>query len=150
MDDLASMITQLLNSEQGMQQLRSVASALGLSDNPADAPQPPPPSYGQAQGGAPGAPQGGFPDLSALLGAVSQPSGGTPPLDANTALLLGRVISTMGQDDDNIQLLRALKSHFSAERAKKVDDAIRILQLLRLLPLLRDSGLFGFLKGGPA
>lgn len=141
MDDLASMITQLLNSEEGMQQLQSVASALGLSDQPAAAQQPSaspggsPPSFGQAA-----------PDLSSLFGAAQQ-TGGAPPVDLNTAMMLGRAMSALGQDDENIQLLRALKPHFSSERSKKVDDAIRILQLIRLLPLLRDSGLFGFLKG---
>ena len=32
MDDLAAMISQFLNSEEGMQQLRSVSQALGLGD----------------------------------------------------------------------------------------------------------------------
>jgi hypothetical protein len=147
MDDLASMITQLLNSEEGMQQLRSVASALGLSDQPAGAAGQASPDFGPAADGAPPPAKGGFGDLSSLFGSAGQSSSGAPPLDLNTAMLLGRAMSALGQDDSNIQLLRALKPHFSDERAKKVDDAIRILQLIRLLPLLRDSGLLGFLKG---
>ena len=33
-------------------------------------------------------------------------------------------------------------------RQKKVDEAIKILQLMRLLPLLKESGLFSGLAAG--
>ena len=56
--------------------------------------------------------------------------------------------SSMHADDKNTELLRALKPHFSEERAKKVDDAVRILQLIRLLPLVRESGLLNLKREG--
>ena len=37
----------------------------------------------------------------------------------------------------------ALKPHLSEERSKKVDDAVKIMQLIKLLPLIKESGLFG-------
>ena len=146
MDDLASMITQFLSSEEGMNQLRSVSAALGLPDIGAAAPQagqnsfvPPPVNNGSAPAG------GGIPFFSSQ-GSSSQ--AGAPSLDLNTIMLMQRAISALNQDDQNTELLRALKPHFSEERAKKVDDAIRILQLIRLLPLVKDLGLFNRLKGG--
>lgn len=148
MDDLASMITQFLSSEDGMNQLRSVSAALGLPDIGAAAPQagqnsfvPPPVNN---NGGAPAG--GGIPFFSSQGSSSSQ--AGAPSLDLNTIMLMQRAISALNQDDQNTELLRALKPHFSEERAKKVDDAIRILQLIRLLPLVKDLGLFNRLKGG--
>ena len=151
MDDLASMITQFLSSEEGMNQLRSVSAALGIPDPTAAAPQagqngfnnfvPPPVNNG---GGAPAG--GGVPFFSSQGTSSSQ--AGAPSLDLNTIMLMQRAISALNQDDQNTELLRALKPHFSEERAKKVDDAIRILQLIRLLPLVKDLGLFNRLKGG--
>lgn len=147
MDDLASMITQFLSSEEGMNQLRSVSAALGLPDIGAAAPQagqnsfvPPPVNNGSAPAGG-----GGIPFFSSQ-GSSSQ--AGAPSLDLNTIMLMQRAISALNQDDQNTELLRALKPHFSEERAKKVDDAIRILQLIRLLPLVKDLELFNRLKGG--
>jgi len=120
MDDLAGMLSQLLSSEDGMNQVRAVASALGL-----DAPQ---------TGAANPAPSPAPPD--------------PPPLDANTLLLLQQAAGVFRQNDANTDLLRALKPHFSPERARRVDDAIRILQLLRLLPVLTASGFFRGGSGG--
>ncbi len=148
MDDLASMITQFLSSEEGMNQLRSVSAALGLPDPGAAGPQagqnsfvPPP----QAGSSAP-PPTGGIPFFSSE--ASSSQAGNTPSLDLNTLMLLQRAVSALNQDDQNTELLRALKPHFSEDRAKKVDDAIRILQLIRLLPLVKELGIFNRLKGG--
>lgn len=48
------------------------------------------------------------------------------------------------QSNPNVDLLRALRPLLSQKRAKKVDDAIRIMQLIQILPMLKESGLFGF------
>ncbi len=148
MDDLASMITQFLSTEEGMNQLRSVSAALGMPDPTAGAPQAgqnsfnnfvPPPDNNNAP------PAGGVPFFSSQS---SSSQAGIPGLDLNTIMLMQRAISALNQEDQNTELLRALKPHFSEERAKKVDEAIRILQLIRLLPLVKDLGLFNRLKGG--
>lgn len=136
MDDLASMITQFLNSEDGMNQLKAVSAALGIPDPTANIPQNPmPPQFGQNMGAAP---------------AFSAPNtqSGIPQLDMNTLMMLQKAMSLFNQEDKNTELLRALKPHFSTERAKKVDDAIHIMQLIRLLPLAKEMGLFSRGKGG--
>ena len=123
MDDLAGMLSQFLSSEDGMNQVRAVASALGL-----DAPR------GDAQASDAAAPP-----------SAPAPEAASPPLDANTLLLLQQAAGVFQKNDANTDLLRALKPHFSPERAARVDDAIRILQLLRLLPILTAGGFF---RGG--
>ncbi len=61
----------------------------------------------------------------------------------NSALpadLLG-ALGKLSADDDRTALIKALKPLLSEPRQKKADDAIKILRLLQLLPLLRESGM---------
>ena len=41
----------------------------------------------------------------------------------------------------------ALKPRLSEARSKKVDDAIRVMQIIQFLPLLKETGLFGQMDG---
>lgn len=158
MDDLTSMITQFLGNEENVRQLQSIVSSLGIgaeggldsTSQPASSPQA---ENASQQGSSPSSSQG--PDLSALaslLGGgsdqeVKAPAQDAPGLDLGSIMMLQKAFSTFNQRDRNVELLRALKPHFSAARAKKVDDAIRILQLIKLLPLIKESGLLGSLGG---
>lgn len=172
MDDLTAKLNQILSDPESMNQIKNLAAAMGLGGPPSQAqgqaapppqPQPPPaqPPPPQPQAAAP-APAGGtgtpsgLPDLSALaalLGGAQQPKPqqpATPPLiDPATLGTIVTVLSRMNNGNDkNIELLRALKPHFSESRSSKVDDAIRIIQLLSLLPIIRESGLLSGLLGG--
>lgn len=167
MDDLTAKLNQILSDPESMNQIKSLAAAMGLGGPPSQAqgqaappPQPqPPPAPPQPQAAAPAAGTGtpsGLPDLSALaalLGGAQQPKPpqpSTPPLvDPATLGTIVTVLSRMNNGNDkNIELLRALKPHFSESRSSKVDDAIRIIQLLSLLPIIRESGLLSGLFGG--
>ncbi|MCH5191939.1 MAG: hypothetical protein J1F23_07220 [Oscillospiraceae bacterium] len=58
--------------------------------------------------------------------------------------MLSRVMSVMGQmnkDDSRTRLIKDLKPLLSEERRQKADDALKFLQLMEMLPLLR--GMFG-------
>lgn len=136
MDDLNDVLGKLLNDPQSMNQLKEAARALGL-----DPDGPPPPGFGSSAETTP--------DLSALndlLGGRAA-AANQPPLDPAALKLIGSVVGRLNQPDKNIDLLRALKPHFSAQRATRVDSAIRLMQLFSLLPLLKESGLLGDLKG---
>lgn len=149
MEDLASMITQFLGSEEGMNQLRAVTEALGLDSpgagnggTPPAASNPPPQQAGGTAGG---------PDLGALFprwAGAAEARTPAPPAGPQHHAFAGTAVSAFNQEDRNTELLRALKPHFSQERAKKVDDAIKILQLIRLLPLVKDLGILPSLRGG--
>lgn len=58
---------------------------------------------------------------------------------AKAASLLGAVSSP----NDSERLLLALKPLLREENRGKVDTAVRLLKLISLLPLLKESGLFG-------
>lgn len=88
------------------------------------------------------APQG--PNLQALLSALQgSPSGANAPaISMDTILKIQRTMQALSRSNPNIDLLRAMRPLLSPRRARKVDDAIRIMQLIQLLPALKESGLF--------
>lgn len=136
MEDLLAKLQGILNSDEGKQQLEQVAQMLGMDDK-----------------------NGSGPDLSALTSLMGgsetaqpnpEPSVQGPDLsgiDLNMLAQVQKIVSSMQMEDDNTRLLRALRPHFSEERKKKVDNAIRMLQLFSLLPVIQKSGLLGGLLG---
>ena len=93
-------------------------------------------------------------DLSALgsvLGSLGlgqgtqqpQQQSSLPAIDMGTLMKIQGALSRLSKSDKNVDLLMALKPHLSEERRKKVDDAVKIMQLIKLLPLIKESGLFG-------
>lgn len=125
-------------------------------------------------GGLTGGANSGSPDLSALSGLVGsitggqnqgdngvaalakllgggdspQQQGGGMPFDMNTLLKLQKAMSSLGANRSNVDLLMALKPRLKEKRAKKIDDAVRVMQLIQFLPLIKESGLFGDLENG--
>ena len=47
----------------------------------------------------------------------------------------------MIDDSKNTDLLRALKPHLSADKQKRVDKAIKLMKLLAMWNIAKDSGL---------
>lgn len=91
--------------------------------------------------------------LSALLNQFglgqSQPqTPSLPSIDMNSMLQIQKAMQLFANGNKNVDLLRSLRPLLSEQRQKKVDDAIRIMQLIQMLPMLKESGLFGALGGG--
>lgn len=78
--------------------------------------------------------------LSALQGSTS--GANAPAISMDTILKIQRTMQALSRSNPNIDLLRAMRPLLSPRRARKVDDAIRIMQLIQLLPALKESGLF--------
>ena len=74
-----------------------------------------------------------------LLGGLM---GGGLPEGLDPALLLkaGKALSSMkDQPDDRCTLLTALKPYLRRERRERVDEAVRMLKLLRVAELFRKD-----------
>lgn len=126
MDDLASKLGELLNNPGSLEQLKGLAGLLGGSASGSQ-PAPPPPQ-----------PQQQPPQPEQL----ESPS----PVDGDmmqTIMKMAPLLATFRQEDDSTRLLRALRPFLGPERRKKLDEAIKLMQLMRVLPLLKGSGLFG-------
>lgn len=118
MADLAGLLSGLLSDEDALSGLFSLLGGSGESTAPPPRPQEQPPDSVQ--------------ELERAAG-----------IDLNTVIGLQKFLTGLGTDDKNISLLRALKPHLSPERAARVDDVIKILQLLDLLPLVQSLGFLG-------
>lgn len=132
MDDLNQKISDLLNSPDGMARIQSMMDALGLGgsgdDAPASIPDNPAPPREPAASQTPSFPVpasggGGLPDMSVLL---------------KLAPLLGG----LNKEDENTALLKALRPYLHGDREKRLDDAIQIMRLMKVLPLIQEKGLF--------
>lgn len=62
-------------------------------------------------------------------------------LDLETVMKLMEAFSKLNSGDKNTELLLALKPHLRDENRAKVDRAIKLMKLMSVLMLLRESGL---------
>lgn len=148
MDDLLSKMQELLSSEEGQKQLQNVAAMLGSSQGKQQA--------SAASEPAPDLSSLDLSNLSNMLSGLNQSQNSQTQenqtslqkadhlgLDINLLLQAQKILSNMSQEDENTKLLMALKPHFSEKRQEKIDQAVKMLRLLSVLPLLKDSGLLG-------
>ena len=52
------------------------------------------------------------------------------------------MMSSFAEDDDVSRLLNALRPFLSEEKQQKLDPAQRLMKLVRIIPLIKDSGVF--------
>ena len=129
MDAMADKIGAILRDPESVAQLQSLASMLGVN-----APDTAPAAESAAA--APSAP----PAPAAGAAAI-------PPEMMQGMLKLAHVLRDLHRETPDTGLLRALRPLLSAPRQKKLDDAIRIVQLLNILPELQASGVLRGLLG---
>ncbi len=65
-------------------------------------------------------------------------------IDPKTMAAIASVMGKLGQnhDDERTRFIAALKPLLSEKRRQRADQAMKIMQLFEILPLLKDSGLF--------
>lgn len=134
MDDLMSKIQAMLSDEESMNQIKQLAEMFGTGTGAA--PQENAPSQPAQPSPAP--------DLSALLSGLTgggQGSSGTGGLDMGMLLQLQSLFSTVSAGDKNSELLLALKPILKEDKHEKIDKAIKILKLLALWSVVKESGL---------
>ncbi len=65
-----------------------------------------------------------------------------PPIE-NIASIMSIVTKlNSSNDNDRTRLLNALKPYLSEKRQTKADNAIKLLKLIELWPLIKESGMF--------
>lgn len=61
---------------------------------------------------------------------------------------LGALGTLAGTEDDRCALIKSLKPMLSEQRRRKADEAIKLLKLASLIPVLKESGVLkNFLEG---
>ncbi len=156
MDDLASKLGDMLNSPGALDQIKNLVGLLGSNS-----------SGQQSAGNSGSAPSNAQlagllsnlasnPQIAGLLGGAAnnpQPPApqpeqkeSTPGVDGDmlqTIMKIAPLLSSVRQEDDSTRLLHALRPMLGSERQKKLDEAIKLLQLMRIMPLLKGNNLLG-------
>ena len=121
MSDITSQINQILSNPEMMEQIKTLSGLFGQS--------------------AP--PRGANGDLSIADALPKQQS----PIDLlgadglQTAMRFMPIITELKKEDDTTQLLRAIKPFLSPQRQDKLEEAIRILRIIRIVPMLKNQNL---------
>ncbi|MDO4743313.1 MAG: hypothetical protein Q4B04_04690 [bacterium] len=112
MDDMSAKISALLSDPEGMEKIKDMAGKLFGETAQPDFKKPQEPQQ----------------DLAGL-----------PNIDMGTIM---SIMSAMKTEDSRSQLLLALKPHLSDTRKERVDNAIKIMKLVNILPVLKDNDIF--------
>ena len=71
---------------------------------------------------------------------ASKPDQTAPDFDFSKLIAVGQALSVV-QQNETTALLQALKPHLSEARAKRTDQAIRLLHLYAAAGILRENGI---------
>lgn len=112
MSDIQDKINKILNDPEALKQVQSLGAQLGLSGAQSE-PKP--------------APKPAPPVNGEIMTAITQ---------------LAPMMSSFSEDDDVSRLLNALRPFLSEEKQLKLDRAQRLMKLVRIIPLIKDSGFF--------
>lgn len=121
-EELSEKIARLLSSPDGMAKIQSAMAAFGQMGDSAPAEEPPP-----APAAAPASESG-----SELAGL--------------TKLL--PLLGSLNRDSDDTRLLQALRPYLHGQREQRLDEAMQLLRLSQLVPLLQGQGLLSHKEGG--
>lgn len=130
MEDLTQALQDILGTKEGQEKLKEIMQMLGGGDGNIDMSL-----FSELLSGASGSNKQ---QENAQTAANGFDLGG---LDMQMLLNLKKMMEGMNGHDKHTDLIRALKPLLRPERQKKADNAIKILKLLSLWPMLKESGM---------
>lgn len=137
MADLESTLSGILSDPEAMSKIQDLGKSLGLTGNDSQ--------KGSTQK-AESNPLSGLDlssisSLSSLLGSNSSQNTDTSDIMKKLTSFLP-LISRMDQEDETTALLKALRPFLSADKRRRLDDASKMLRIMRILPFIRSAGIF--------
>lgn len=145
MDDLAQRIGSILQDEESMKQIGELAAMLGLAPDASQTNSQPAFAPNQQQGFGPSNSQSQ--QNTQGLGFSNDPNASFQSLlggmDLGAMMNLASKLKDFNAEDNNTRFLLALRPLLGEEKQNKIDRAVKILKLLNLMPLIKDSGLLG-------
>ncbi|MBQ8057770.1 MAG: hypothetical protein IJ275_05485 [Ruminococcus sp.] len=118
MDDLSAKISQILSDPQALQQIKGLGEQLGFPSTLNEPKKEEQKVIEQSPIG-----NGFSPDMLSMLSKLAP------------------MMSNMNSEDDTTRLLKALRPFLSEERKRKLDEASKLIKMLKLLPLIKDFGI---------
>ncbi len=136
MSDINSQIAQLLSNPQIMEQIKGISGMIGQQSGSGTQQQTVP------QNNSPPAPQqnNNFQAPQSTQQNVDASALSALGLSGDSvqmAMKLAPMLNQIRSEDDTTRLLRALKPFLNPDRQSKMDEAIRLIQILRVVPLFR-------------
>ena len=120
MDDITDKLKGLLDSPEGLEQIKSIASSfLGKGSSEKEHEKE---HHAKDR------------EDSNPLSALGK------DLDINMILKIKSTLDSFSVDDQKFELLHALKPHLRPARQIRVDEAIKIMRLVNLMPLFKENG----------
>lgn len=123
MDDLSTKISEIMSDPQAMQQIKGLGEMLGISNNDAQLPLHKEEKRDKGENALQGILGDSSPDM---LSAFSK---------------LAPMMSSLKKEDDTTRLLSALRPFLSENRRKKLDEASKLIRIMKLLPMIKDVGI---------
>lgn len=120
MDDLTGKINEILGNPEIMNQIKNFSGLIGSKSKNNQNPT----------------------ENSQKEEEKQQPDFQIPDDMLETFLKLAPIISSMKSEDKHTRFLKALKPLLSKEKQKKIESSFSILQIIKILPLLKNKGLF--------
>ncbi len=120
MEDLAGKINEILGNPEIMDQIKNFSGLLGSSQNKENKNEKKEDPQKQS----------------------TSPDFKIPDDMLETFLKLAPILSSMKSEDKYTRFLKALKPLLSEERQQKIESSFGILQIIRILPLLKNKGFF--------
>ena len=135
---MTSKIAQILGDPKSMEMVKDLAQSLGANMNQRDKAAENNDKNGSLSVNDNNSSTGGG-DLSNMLSGISN-----MPISPQQLTMVMNIMGKLKseQNDDRAKLLLALKPHLSPERQKKADNAVKMLKIVSLLPMIKDTGLF--------
>lgn len=124
MDDMMNKLQQVLSDEQSMEQIKKLAGMLSGEANMDNS------------------------DNSSSIGNQNcdhsnQEDDNVFNFDFDKLMKIQQIVSQVNQKDSNTQFLYALKPLLKNESQVKVDKIVKVLKLLAMWPVIKESGILG-------
>ena len=129
MDDMMSRLQDILSDEESMNQIKKLANMMG-NNNENDEESP---------------------DISSILGSINNNNSDENTnqdndklnFDISKIMKIQEILSHANKKDQNTEFLHALKPLLKNDNQMKIDRISKILKLLAIWPLIKESGILG-------
>ncbi len=147
MADIMEAVNSILSDPSAMEQIKALGGMLGIGES--EESKTPPPQVSK---------QNSADTVSSLLSALGSSGTNTkntansqqsiPDMNMPSQEMLGMImkfapiLSSMNEENDSTRLLHALKPFLSEKRQRRVEQSVKLLGIMKILPMVREIGLF--------
>jgi hypothetical protein len=124
MEDLASKINEIMSDPEKLKEIQSLGKMMGLTEENTGNKEPAKPAQSQ------------------ISQVSNNQSSGFTGVDPNIIGKLAPILSSLNKEDDTTRLFDALIPFLSEERKVTLGKIRKMLIVFRLLPHIKDLGLF--------